>query len=292
MAHEFRDQTVLLIGGGVSSMDIAKDLGKIAHLVIQSTRDGAYDLPAHLLPENAVRVGPIRSFNLIDGITKSSALRNAGSVTLADGRTVCNIDQVVVCTGYHVSFPYMQQYHSDGIQSADADESVLVTDGQQTHNLHKDIWYIPDPTLAFIGVPYHVATFSAFEFQAYFHPLPTAGLRRCADRLGRMALAAVLSGEVPLPSQETMRREYRERLVRKGAGRTFHSLKEDGQEVAYVNELADMVDQYRGAPTPTARHTGRWHEAYGRRLKRRDKIFAVLTEPAERRTLESAVVGC
>lgn len=165
-AHEFRDQTVLLIGGGVSSLDIAKDLGNVARLVIQSTRDGPYDLPAHLLPENALRVGPIRSFNVKDDASRTSSLREAGSVTLADGRTICDIDNIIVCTGYHVSFPYMRQYHADGVHSTEADEVVLVTDGQQTHNLHKDIFYIPDPTLAFIGVPYHVATFSTFEFQA------------------------------------------------------------------------------------------------------------------------------
>lgn len=146
-------------------MDIAKDLGKVAKRVIQSTRDGPYDLPAHLLPDNAVRVGPIQSFNLRK-IGSEAPLCEAGSVVLADGREICSIDQVIVCTGYHVSLPYMRQYHADDVHPVNASDSVLVTNGQQVHNLYKDIWYIPDPTLAFIGVPYHVATFSAFEFQA------------------------------------------------------------------------------------------------------------------------------
>lgn len=168
-AHKFEGQRVLLIGGGISSLDIAKDLSTVARQVIQSTRGGAYDLPAHLLPDNAVRVGPIRSFHLVDeewDSLRPSTFREHGSVTLADGRNICHIDQIIVCTGYHVSFPYMRQYHADGIRSDEANATVLVTDGQQTHNLHKDIFYIPDPTLTFIGVPYHVATFSALEFQA------------------------------------------------------------------------------------------------------------------------------
>lgn len=149
--HDFRDQTILLIGGGVSSLDIAKDLGNVARRVLQSTRHGPYDLPAHLLPENAVRIGAIQSFDLQGAVSEPRTLREGGSVTLTDGRTICGIDQVIICTGYYVSFPYMRQYHNDGIRSADADDTVLVTDGQQTHNLHKDIFYIPDPTLAFIG---------------------------------------------------------------------------------------------------------------------------------------------
>ena len=48
-----------------------------------------------------------------------------------------------------------------------SNSSISTHNNQQTHNLHKDIWYIPDPTLAFVGVPYHVATFSLFEFKSF-----------------------------------------------------------------------------------------------------------------------------
>lgn len=108
-----------------------------------------------------------------------------------------------------------------------------------------------------------------------------------------MALAAVFSGEIPLPSRQSMRDEYIERLRRKGAGRTFHSLKDDGQEIAYVNELAEMVNRHRVLPLlPMTGHTARWHEAYARRLQRRDKIFAVPPNFDERIGLKEAVVGC
>lgn len=89
------------------------------------------------------------------------------------------------------------------------------------HNLHKDIFYIPDPTLAFVGVPYHVATFSLFEFQA-------------------IAVAAVFSGKAELPREEEMRKEYNKKIEEKGVGRAFHSLM--GKDVEYANELLAWIN--------------------------------------------------
>lgn len=271
---EFKGQNVLLIGSGVSSMDIARDLGNVARSVYQSSRGGPYDLPSHLLLENGARVGGIRSFDALDSDSLASDESIPGTITLQDGQKLCNIHRIIVCTGYHVSFPFMKQYHADGILPADADDRCLVTDGQQTHNLHKDIWYISDPTLAFIGVPYHVATFSCFEFQA-------------------MALAASFSGQVPLPSEEAMRKEYVDRIRRKGAGRTAHSLKAFGDEIGYVNELRDFVN---GGSTRRDSlmdgHTQRWHEAYLRRVERGKLLFGKIREPSLDRRVIDLIQGC
>ena len=57
----FENQNILLIGAGVSSLDIAKDLGTTAASIYQSSRSGPYDLPSHLLPANAARLGGIES---------------------------------------------------------------------------------------------------------------------------------------------------------------------------------------------------------------------------------------
>lgn len=163
---DFAGQNVLLIGAGVSSVDIARDLGTTARAVFQSSRGGAYDLPSHLLPENGIRVGGIESFDSLESAVPSSDGSIPATVTLKSGEKLCDIHKVVICTGYHVSLPFLRQFHADDTPVEDADPFTLVTNGQVTHNLHKDIWYIADPTLSFIGVPFHVATFSLFEFQA------------------------------------------------------------------------------------------------------------------------------
>lgn len=164
----------------------------------------------------------------------------------------------------------MRHLHADGVSAEDANDEVLSTDGQQTHNLHKDIWYIPDPTLAFVGTPYHVATFTLFEFQA-------------------MAIAAVFSGQIPLPRQQEMRKEYRDRIERKGAGRTFHSLKAYGDEIAYVTDLAEMA---AASGVATSVHSKAWHEAYERRCVRMKALFSQIRDPELDRSVMELVAGC
>jgi len=92
------------------------------------------------------------------------------------------------------------------------------------HNLYLDIFYIPDPSLVFIGVPYFSATFSLFEFQA-------------------IAVARLLSGKANLPPEPEMKKEYEERIREKGVGKVFHSLLGQGREVAYVNTLVELVNR-------------------------------------------------
>ena len=272
--HGFENQNVLLIGAGVSSLDIAKDLGTTATSIYQSSRSGPYDLPSHLLPANAARVGGIVSFDLLQSGELCDDGTIPGTVTLRSGQKLCGIHKVIVCTGYHVSFPFMREYHTDFVLPEDADEMVLVTDGQQTHNLHKDIFYIPDPTLAFIGVPYHVATFTLFEFQA-------------------MALASVFSGVTKLPSTEAMRNEYRERLKEKGAGRFFHSLKNKRGEINYVNDLVAMVNEGGNTRVVAMKgHSQKWLEAYVRRGIRMEALFSTVRDPDIDKRILERIYGC
>ena len=186
------------------------------------------------------------SLNPLAPIPYNIKLRNSGVLT--------NIHRVIVCTGYHISLPFLRNYHNDNVTASEASDTILVTDGTQIHNLHKDIFYIPDPTLSFIGVPYYTATFTLFEFQA-------------------IVLAAVLSGQANLPSQCEMRAEYLEKLRRKGSGKTFHSLK--NEEVRYVSSLVDWVnrDGERVGAQPVEGHTEKWHVANRERLKMMEERF-------------------
>jgi hypothetical protein len=147
--------------------------------------------------------------------------RHPGTITLVDGTVLHDIDQVVICTGYLFSLPFLLELHDDLTPREKASDTILVTDGTQLHNLHKDIFYIPDPTLAFVGVPAYTATFTFFEFQA-------------------IAVAAVFSGRAWLPSKDEMRTEYEEKVKLKGFGRSFHSEKDS--EVQYVKELLGWIN--------------------------------------------------
>ena len=248
-------QNVLLIGAGVSSTDIAREISPVARQIYQSCRGNAFDLPTSLLPENARRVGEISSFNLssdqYDEELPDQAHEHAilGTVTLKDGTVLRDIHQVLACTGYHCSYPFLRELHRDTMAAQDADNHVLVTDGTQMHNLHKDIFYIPYPTLSFVGVPYFGATLSLFEFQA-------------------IALAAVYAGRANLPSKGAMREAYRERLQRKGLGKKFHSVL--GEEVNYVRDLVDWINEDGAAQGAKAveGHTQSWRAAHANQVQR------------------------
>ncbi|OMP85271.1 Thiol-specific monooxygenase [Diplodia seriata] len=252
----FEGKNVLLIGSGTSSTDIAKEISPYAKSIWQTSRGGDFDFPATVLPANAKRIGDVASFDLpaADGDilsgsdtgsdTGSSSGSDAsepsgaipGTITLKSGHKLCDIDHVIVATGYHVTLPFLRSHHRDDLRPEEADDKVIVTDGSQYHNLHKDIWYIPDPSLVFIGVPYFTATYSLFEFQAKF-------------------VAAVLSGGATLPSEEEMRKEYQDRVQAKGYGKKFNSLK--FVEIEYVNEILGWINKQlveRGRQ-PIAPHT-------------------------------------
>ena len=67
----------------------------------------------------------------------------------------------------------------------------------QLHNLHKDNFFIDDPTLTFIGVLYETSTFAVFDIQA-------------------VAIAAAFSGYAKLPSKQQIREEYDQKKQERG----------------------------------------------------------------------------
>jgi hypothetical protein len=251
-------QNFLLIGGSVSSTDIARELGPIAQNIYQSHRNGAFDLSANLLPDNAVRIDEVVSFEIPASAEASSQLSMTdpipATVVLKSGRKICDIHHVILCTGYHLTLPFLSHLHSDGTSVDQADDTVLVTDGTQFHNLHKDIFYIKDPSLAFIGVPFFTATFTLFEFQA-------------------MVVAKYLSGQAQLPNERAMRAEYDAKLKAKGYGKAFHSLRDREEE--YVNELLEWVngDEERKEASKIPGYSEQWRAAREAHLQRVKALF-------------------
>lgn len=220
----FKDQNVLLVGAGVSSLDIAKELEGLAGKTYQSSRGGVFDLDPSFLPANSERVPGLRAFKLDEG--KAGEVEPGapipGTVHLTDGRILGDLHRVVVASGYQTTYPFLKGLESDTVAVDDADEEIVITaDKCVTHNLHKDIFYIPDPTLSFVGVPYYTSTFSMFDFQAE-------------------VVARVYAGMANLPSKEEMRREYAARKAEGVNGKAFHSLIKN--QVPYMDEILDWVN--------------------------------------------------
>ncbi|KAL3433094.1 major facilitator superfamily domain-containing protein [Aspergillus tetrazonus] len=259
----YEKKNVLLIGGAVSAIDIAREIGPQADTIYQSTRNGEFDISASILPENGVRVSEVTRYEILDESQVVDG-KLPLKVHLKSGQELCGLDQVIICTGYQFTLPFLADYHNDRLSPAEADETILVTDGTQAHNLHKDIFYIPDPTLAFIGVPFYTATFTLFEFQA-------------------ITAANVFSGIADLPSKQEMRAEYKEKLKRKGHGKRFHSLKDVEED--YVDDLLEWINRprVRMGLTPIEGHTERWHEAKEAQRERLKVFFETPTATNDRR---------
>ncbi|OAG38273.1 hypothetical protein AYO21_07499 [Fonsecaea monophora] len=243
----FKDKTILLIGAGVSSSDIAKEAAPIAKKIYQSSRGGVLDLPTSFLPEGTLRIGGIQSFELPSADFQPSQEGPIPlAVTLTDGTRLQGIDIVVVATGYIISYPFLRHLHSDTTAAANASREMLVTaEGDMVHNLWQDIFYIPDPTMAFVGTPLQVTTFCLFDFQA-------------------QVVARVFAGKAYLPAQDVMRKEYEDRLAQRGTGRDFHSLRKRGAEQDYVARLVEWMNKDAGVTgTEHMRgHTQEWIAAY------------------------------
>lgn len=250
-ARRYADKTVLLVGAGVSSMDIAKEIVRAGGKVVQSSRGGTFDLPAGMLPDRAAR--RVEGISSLIYHEKRGQLAESeplpATILLRNGETLSQIDYIILCTGYITSYPFLPEKHTDILPAQYVTDHVLVSkEGDMTHNLHKDIFYIPDPTLAFVGVPYHISTFSLFDLQA-------------------QVVARVFAKEARVPPEERMRVEYRERVVEKGLGREFHSLRAENAEIEYAQDLVDWVNGDLGPGIePMRGHTEAW--LAGHRLQR------------------------
>jgi hypothetical protein len=209
-----------------------------------------------------VRISEIERYEIVEDANNTQSQSPDENTTLPlplkiqlkSGQTLCNVHEIIICTGYQFTLPFLPEYHNDKLTPAEADEKILVTDGTQAHNLHKDIFYIPDPTLAFVGVPFYTATFTLFEFQA-------------------IVVANVLSGIAGLPAESVMRQEYNGRVAKKGVGKRFHSLKDI--EEAYVNDLLDWVNGFRveRGLAVIEGHTETWHKAKEAQRERLKSFF-------------------
>ncbi|KAI0166726.1 FAD/NAD(P)-binding domain-containing protein [Hypoxylon sp. FL1284] len=246
----FSNQTLLVIGAGASAIDIAKETAPLGATIIQSRRESKYDLLGVRLPEGVERVAMVAEFILDDTAAEADhrllepGHAIPGRVRLEDGRSIEGIDHVIVATGYITSYPFLGELEQPSVRWEEADEKVLITsDGYITHNLHKDIFYIPDPSLSFIGVSHLVSTFSLFDFQA-------------------QVLAKVFAGQAHLPPQSVMRQEHKERKARSQPGERFHSMM--AAEDVYIEKMLSWVngDLAKAGVPPLPGMDEEWHSGY------------------------------
>ncbi|CAO3688379.1 unnamed protein product [Umbelopsis ramanniana] len=145
--QEFIGKNVLVVGNSASANDVAREALTTATKVYQSVR--ASSLPP-LDPNSVTQVSKVSEIGefLHDG--------QKGSIKLKDGSHLTDVDCIVFATGYLFSLPFLSR--SEG--------GKLITDGQRVHNLYRHLFYINNPTLAFIGLPIRIVPFPISQSQS------------------------------------------------------------------------------------------------------------------------------
>lgn len=187
------------MGGGPSGADIGNQISaKCKHPLLRSQ---TVKSPYHT-DEPYIRDCP----GLVALLPEERAAR------FADGSIECDIDDVVLCTGYTYRFPFLKAIHPN-----------IEKEGVATLPLYQHIFHMQYPTLAFIETPEMIVPFPLAECQA-------------------AVVARVWSGRLSLPSQPDME-GWRDRIISKrGAGRRFHAL-EPPLDLEYMNEMYDWGNE-------------------------------------------------
>ncbi|XBJ13410.1 hypothetical protein VPH35_005587 [Triticum aestivum] len=170
--EQFRDEVVVVVGCGLSGMEIAMEVRGVAkevHLVAKSMEEVTQGL-AKVLAKHSV------SLHLQLHVER---LCQDGRVVFGDGSSVL-ADTVIYCTGYNYTFPFLDT------------EGAVTVDDNRVGPLFEHV-FPPTlaPSLSFIGIPKKVFAPWFFEAQAKW-------------------VAHVLSGKRTLPPEEEMMRSVEE----------------------------------------------------------------------------------
>ncbi|BGP13866.1 monooxygenase [Rhodosporidiobolus nylandii] len=193
-AKALEDKTVLVVGNSASGYDITREL---ASSIYDRRQAGQHDLPricqasrsppalgipfdSPESPEYGKEVGLYPPIKKIEG----------KKIEFEDGRSVEDVDVILFATGYLFSFPFVSPsdapfssapltYTPPLPDAAPGSQEVLATTepaprgepsrrgGLRLHNLDdRMLFYLPDTTLAFVGLPYLVIPFPLAQLQA------------------------------------------------------------------------------------------------------------------------------
>ncbi|KAI9780536.1 MAG: hypothetical protein M1839_006654 [Geoglossum umbratile] len=197
----FKGKKVVIVGNSASGIDIGAQIATVcAHPLLSSLRSQSFFLPPGAgnevwkedLPEIAAFLPPSEG---------SRAIR------FANDHIETGIDAVVFCTGYLHSHPYLSSL----------DPSPQTPDGMRTQHVYQHLFFIPNPTLAFVNLTHKAIPFTTAESQG-------------------AAIARVWNNRIFLPSRGEMDRWEAEEVAVKGSGRPFHAMNYP-LDASYINDM-------------------------------------------------------
>lgn len=148
----FRDKNVLLVGASWSNADVAHAIADIAKFPVHLSFNTILQLavPAFKQPFIVAHSG-------INAVRLNSSGKSL-DIEFNSGETITGIDKIVFGTGYHIAYPYLEEYLSEhgGIWHGE----------RATTNLYWSTWWKYDSSLVISSIITDGITWRAIEAQA------------------------------------------------------------------------------------------------------------------------------
>ncbi|BEJ13558.1 hypothetical protein CspHIS471_0307320 [Cutaneotrichosporon sp. HIS471] len=218
--RHFRDENVVVVGSRASGSDIARELAQDDEAIdVPDGADGAdeaggsgsgartiYQSVRGYKPGDKVWDDALpwtKRIHVVPEIVQIEPSPSGSVLVLEDGQRLKGIKAIVFATGYLFSYPFATKAPFDKYplttSLAPAEDGLPAAGGQDIRNLNNtDTFYVPDPTLALIGLHYQVNPFPLGEATARLiarsftrgqvPPLPP--LLRFTDRPGEVKIGA------------------------------------------------------------------------------------------------------
>ena len=203
----YRDKKVIIVGNAASGTDIATQIATVCkYPLLLSSRSESVLFPfSASYKENVPEI--VEFLPLCPGQVERA-------VRFKDGRVEEGIDAIIFATGYYYSFPFLESL-----------KPAVITTGERVEGLYQHIFYIHEPTLAFIGLPPKIIPFRTFEGQA-------------------AVIARVWSNKLDLPSVQEMMKWEESVIKERGLGKGFHVLPFP-KDFEYHNEMVEWAERAR-----------------------------------------------
>jgi cation diffusion facilitator CzcD-associated flavoprotein CzcO len=207
LGTKVQPQSVLVIGGSFSGVDIAHSLQDVA-TVTMSVRNDCQVPPQY--------TQGVSSRPEIDHVSED------GRFHFVDGTHLqVDVDIVLYATGFLFDYPFLDE--NSGLPPKGF-PLTLHDQGHAVSHLYQQCFYFPNPTLAFVGLPIRITPFPLSQYQA-------------------SALAKFWARKIDLPPPqqlEQIERQRQQEVLSKGISqRKLHYLGKD--EFKYCNQLAEWA---------------------------------------------------
>ncbi|KAF1991202.1 FAD/NAD(P)-binding domain-containing protein [Aulographum hederae CBS 113979] len=221
----YSDKKVVVVGNFASGLDVSNQIAPLCKPPLLLCQKG-----------ETLLGGSASNSNIKPVSTISSLSPSTRSILFSDGSTESDIDNIVFCTGYLYTAPFLT--------NETITPPIISPSGQRMQNTYHHLFYAPHPTLALVALPQKVIPFPLAEAQA-------------------AVLARVYSGRLGLPSLAKMQ-EWESAVLAERGEKGFHTLHfpKDAEYINYLYDLAETAERRDGLDSDgrgkIAKRWGEW----------------------------------